>query len=82
MLESAGLTADAVMAQTFCENREAIRTMETMIALAERRRNDALCQIERHRVALALLARRFVQQLEDEDYQIVDANPTQSKSAA
>jgi len=82
MLESAGLTADAVMAQTLCENLEAIRTMETMTALAERRRDDAVCQIERHRVALALRARRIVQQLEDEDCQIVDASPTQSKSAA
>jgi hypothetical protein len=75
-------TADAVMAQTLCENLEAIRTMETMTALAERRRDDAVCQIERHRVALALRARRIVQQLEDEDCQIVDASPTQSKSAA
>ena len=37
MLETAGLTGDAVMAQTLCENLEAIRTMETMIAMAERR---------------------------------------------
>jgi hypothetical protein len=70
------------MAQTLCENLEAIRTMETMTALAERRRDDAVCQIERHRVALALRARRIVQQLEDEDCQIVDASPTLSKSAA
>jgi hypothetical protein len=82
MLESAGLTVDAVMAQTLCENLEAIKTMEAMIALAERRRNDALCQIERHRVARALRAPQVVQQLEDEDYQIIDANLTQSKSAA
>jgi hypothetical protein len=82
MLESAGLTTDAVMAQTFCENLEAIRTMETMIVMAERRRNDVLCQIERHRLTLAHRARRTVQQLEAEDYQVVDANPTQSKSAA
>jgi hypothetical protein len=82
MLESAGLTADAVMAETLCENLEAIRTMEAMIAMAERRRNDALCQIERHRVTLAHRARRTVQQLEGEDYHIVDTNPTQSKSAA
>jgi hypothetical protein len=80
MLETAGLTGDAVMAQTLCENLEAIRTMETMIAMAERRRNDALCQIEQHRVTLAHRARRTVQQLEHEDYQIVDAN--QSKGAA
>ena len=80
MLETAGLTGDAVIAQTLCENLEAIRTMETMIAMAERRRNDALCQIEQHRVTLAHRARRTVQQLEHEDYQIVDA--TQSKSSA
>jgi hypothetical protein len=81
MLETAGLTADAFMAQSFCENLEAIRTMEAMIAMAERRRNDVVCQIERHRVTLDR-ARRTVQQLEHEDYPIVDTNPTQSKSAA
>ena len=32
MLENAGLTADAVMAETLCENLESIRTMEAMIA--------------------------------------------------
>jgi len=53
MLETAGLTADAIMAQTLCENLEAIKTMEAMIVMAERRRNDVLCQIERHRVTLA-----------------------------
>jgi hypothetical protein len=69
------------LAQGLCENL-GDQNYETLIALAERRRNDALCQIERHRVALARRARRIVQQLEDEDYQIVDANRTQSKSAA
>jgi hypothetical protein len=82
MLEAAGLTADAIMAQTLCENLEAIKTMEAMIVMAERRRNDVLCQIERHRVTLAHRARQAVQQLGGEDYQIVDTNPPQSKSAA
>ena len=82
MLENAGLTADTVMAQTLCENLESIRTMEAMIVMAERRRNDVLCQIERHRVTLAHRARRTIQQLEGEDYQIVNTNPAQSKSAA
>jgi hypothetical protein len=80
MLESAGLTADAIMAETLCENLEAFRTMETMTVMAERRRNDVLCQIER--ITLAHRARRTVQQLESEDYQIVDTNPAQPKSAA
>jgi hypothetical protein len=80
MLESAGLSADAIMAQTLCENLEAMRTMETMIAMAEKRRDDALCQIERHRVALAYRARRAVQQLEDAEYQVLE--PSQSKCAA
>lgn len=80
MLESAGLTADAIMAETLCENLETIRTIETMIAIAENRRDDALCQIERHRVALAQRARRAVQQLEDAEYKVLE--PPQSKSAA
>ena len=80
MLETAGLIGDAVMAQTLCENLEAMRTMETMIAMAEKRRDDALCQIERHRVALAHRARQAVQQLEKAEYQFLE--PPQSKSAA
>ena len=82
ILKSAGLTVDAVMAQTLCENLESIRTMEAMIVMAERRRNDVLCQIERHRVTLAHRTRQAVQQLDGEDCQIVNSNPTQPKSAA
>jgi hypothetical protein len=42
--------------------------MEAMIVMAERRRNDVLCQIERHRVTLAHGARQAVQRLGGEDY--------------
>jgi hypothetical protein len=78
----AQLTVDAIMAQTLCENLESIRTMEAMIVMAERRRNDVLCQIERHRVTLPHRTRQAVQQLDGEDCQIVNSNPTQPKSAA
>jgi len=46
--------------------------------MAEHRRNDALCQIERHRLTLAHRARRTIQQLEDAEHRVVP----QSKSAA
>jgi hypothetical protein len=77
-LAAAGLTIDAVMAQTLCEHLDEIRGIEAMIAMAEARRNAALCEIERHRATLALRLRQTVQQI-DAEYQEVDAKPAEPK---
>jgi hypothetical protein len=53
-LAAAGLTMDAVMAQTLCEHLDEFRGIEAMIAMAEVRRNAALCEIERHRATCRL----------------------------
>lgn len=77
-LAAAGLTIDAVMAQTLCEHLDDIKGIEAMIAMAEVRRNAALCEIERHRATLALRLRQTVQQI-DAEYQEVDAKPAEPK---
>jgi hypothetical protein len=82
MLASAGLTMNSVMAQTLCNNIEVIKCIEDMIAAAEARRNDALCAIERHRVMLAHALRRAVRQVEDTEYQVIDAGADEPKSPA
>jgi hypothetical protein len=82
MLSSAGLTMNSVMAQTLCNHLEAIKCIEDMTAAAEARRNDALCEIERHRAMLAHALRRAVRQVEDTEYQVIDAGADEPKSAA
>jgi hypothetical protein len=66
-LAAAGLTIDAVMAQTLCEHLD-----------AEVRRNAALCEIERHRATLAVRLRQTVQQI-DAEYQPVDVKLAEPK---
>jgi hypothetical protein len=77
-LAAAGLTIDAVMAQTLCEHLDEVRGIEAMIAIAEVRRNGALCEIERHRATLALRLRQTVQQI-DAEYQEVDEKSAEPK---
>jgi hypothetical protein len=50
---------------------EDIKGIEAMIAMAEARRNGALCEIERHRATLAQRLRQTVQQI-DAEYQTLD----------
>ena len=77
-LAAAGLTIDAVMAQTLCEHLDDIKSIEALIAIAEARRNGALGEIERHRATLALRLRKTAQQI-DAEYQEVDVTPAESK---
>ena len=82
VLASAGLTIDAVMAETLRTNIDEIDRIERMIANLERRRNSALREIELHRATLAYRLQRAIQQVEDGEYQEVEAESVESKSAA
>jgi hypothetical protein len=77
-LAAAGLTIDAVMAQALCEHLDDIKGIEAMIAMAEARRNGALCEIERHRATLAHRLRQTVQQI-DAEYQALDVKSAEPK---
>jgi hypothetical protein len=52
-LADAGLTPDAVMAETLAQNLGAIGLIDSMIASAEAHRTNMLCEIEHHREALS-----------------------------
>ncbi len=71
LLTGAGLTMDAVMAETFAELACELNCMENMIALAERRLAAALREIDRHRVVLAEALRRARKEVEDAEYEDV-----------
>jgi hypothetical protein len=83
-LATAGLTMDAVMAQTMAREIELVEKMERMIASAEIRRNATLREIERRRSDFAA---RLRQAARDEDnvseaeFQVIDAPPTAAAGA-
>jgi hypothetical protein len=65
LLESAGLTQHAVMAETLRANLDDIVRYDLMTARAQALRNNMLREIELHRAMPAHTLRRTVQQIED-----------------
>jgi hypothetical protein len=78
ILASAGLTMDAVMAQTLCLKPDDV---ERMIAIAEARRDLALREIDRHREGLRQNPRRSVQQVEEGQLWAIENDSVPRKNA-
>jgi hypothetical protein len=72
ILASAGLTMDAVMAQTLSHKLDDLERIERMIATAEVRRNVILREIDWHREMLGQALRRAVQQVEDGQARVIE----------
>src|ERR1700712_5138185 len=83
-LAMAGLTMDAVMAQTLARQIDLVEKIERMIASAEARRNATLREMERRRSALAALLRaatRDADNVQEAEFQVIDAPPTAAAGA-
>jgi hypothetical protein len=65
VLASAGLTAEAVTAQTLALKIDIVERIDRMMVTAEARRNAVLREIERHRASFARTLRRAVREVED-----------------
>jgi len=81
MLANAGLTMDEVMAVTLANNMDHIERIHRMLIVEERRRDEALAELDRRRAKLAQNLRRVVQNLEPE-FQVVEPNSQSEKGAA
>jgi len=73
LLASAGLSMDAVMAQTLSLKINEIERIDRMVMAAEVRRDATLREIERHRATLGLALRRETEQVEEGEFEEVDA---------
>jgi len=82
LLGSAGLTMDAVMAQTLSLKLNDIERIDRMIATAEGRRNAILREVDRHRTTWGQNVRRAVQQIEASEIKVIETKPAKKKSAA
>jgi hypothetical protein len=65
VLASAGLSAEAVTAQTLALKIDIVERIDRMMVTAEARRNSVLREIERHRASFARTLRRTVEEVED-----------------
>jgi hypothetical protein len=80
LLEAAGLTQHAVMAETLRANLDQIAQFELMIARAQVCRNSMLREIELHRAMRGHTLRRAVPQIEDAQYRTINATSVERKS--
>lgn len=87
-LATAGLTMDAVMAETMSVEIALVEKMDRMIASAEIRRNATLREIERRRSGLAARLREatrdadHVQNVQEAEFQVIDAPAASTAPAA
>jgi len=81
LLAAAGLTMDAVMAQTLSLNIDVIERIDRMIMSEEARRNAVLHEVERHRASLGQALRRVSEVVEDVQFEEVGAKPSPDGSA-
>ena len=81
LLASAGLTVDAVMAQTLSNNLNDIERIDRMIAAAEARRSAILREVDRHRTTWGQDLRRAVQQAEDVEFEVIEDRPAVQSAA-
>ena len=82
LLASAGLTMDAVMAQTLSISLDDLERIDRMIATAEVRRNAILREIDRHRTTWGQELRRAAQQAEEAGFKLIEAQSDKAKTAA
>jgi hypothetical protein len=81
LLEAAGLTMDAVMAQTLALKLDSVERLDRMLASAQARREAALREIDRHRQTLAASLRRAAVEVEDAEFVEVVPDAADSKAA-
>jgi hypothetical protein len=77
----AGTSIEALTADALKEEFDYIERIDRLTTIAENRRNDALNEIERRRALFGETLRRSVEEIEDAEFEVIEA-PTKGKNAA
>jgi hypothetical protein len=80
-LAKAGLTMDAVMAQTLALKIDEVERIDRMVASAEIRRNVALREIDRHRTTLGAALRKAADEVVDAEFREIPPSLTEGETA-
>jgi hypothetical protein len=82
LLTAAGTSMDSFMAEALTEKLDYIERIDRLTGIAEDRRNASLTEIERRRAVLGTTLRRSVQEIEDAEFEVIEATPAKGKKAA
>jgi hypothetical protein len=80
-LAKAGLTMDAVMAETLALKIDEVERIDRMVAGAEARRNVALREIDRHRTTLGAALRQAADEVVDAEFREIPPRLTEGETA-
>jgi hypothetical protein len=80
-LAAAGLTIDAVMAETLAVNIDKFERIDRLVASAEARRNVALREIDRHRATLGAALRQAADEALDVEFKEIPPSLTEGEAA-
>ena len=82
LLTEAGKSMEAFMADALANRLDSTERIDRLISIAENRRNASLHEIERRRAVLGETLRRSVQEIEDGEFEVIEATPAQGKNVA
>jgi hypothetical protein len=77
-----GTSMDALLVDTLVRELDVIERIDRLTTVAEGRRNASLREIDRRRVVLGETLRRTVQQVEEGEFEVIEATPAKGKKAA
>jgi intein/homing endonuclease len=78
----AGVGMDTFMAEALGNQLDSIERIDRLTAIAESRRNASLREIDRRRAVLREALRRSVQEVEEAEFEVIEAIPAKGKDAA
>jgi hypothetical protein len=82
LLAAAGKSMDIFMASALADKLDYIERIDRLTAIAESRRNASLHELDRRRALLGESLRRSVQEIEDGEFEVIEATPATGKPAA
>ena len=82
LLARASKSIEAFTAEAFADELDNIERIDRLTTIAESRRNASLREIDRRRAALGETLRRSLQQVEADEFKLIEATPAKGKSAA
>jgi hypothetical protein len=82
LLTGAGKSIDVLTAEALAENLDYVERIDRLTAIAESRRNASLHEIDRRRPVLAETLRRSVQQIEHDEFEVLETTPVTGESPA
>ena len=82
LLVQAGTSMDVLLANALAAVLDGIERIDRLTTVAEGRRNASLREIDRRPVVLGETLRRTVQEVEEGEFEVIEARPAKGEKAA